>query len=107
MRRHTWPAFLALFVEAVPVTHDVDREGVTTGHAMADEVVLAVDFFAAFGAIQLIAQQAEHRDTPKIARFGGRRGIRLQTFEFALENAPVILCIRPSPYNLVLHLRIS
>jgi hypothetical protein len=54
--------------------------------------------------VDLVAEEGEQGDNPLLARFGCGRRIRLERFELALENAPVILRVGPGADDFVFDL---
>jgi len=74
---------------------------------MAEEVILAKDLFALPSQLKLIPEQAQKWHHPEIASFRRGGNALLRGFEFAPEDAPEVLSIRPRTDYLILHLSIS
>jgi hypothetical protein len=81
----------------------VDGNAGSVGSVMRDGVELAVKFEAPVVTFELIAEEAEERDDPEVARLGAGGGVGGECVELALKDAPVVLGVGPGAGDFVLH----
>ena len=77
------------------------------GDTVGNGVSLAIEFNALGLIFELIAEQAKQRSDPLLSSFGGGRGIWPERFQLALEDAPVVLRVRPGTGDFVFYLGAS
>ena len=106
MRGHADGGVFGLAVETggFAVADDLHGGLGAVGGAVRDDVELAVELCRAGLVFDLVAEEGEQRDDPLLAGFGGGGGIRLEGFELALEDAPVILRVGPGAGDFVFDL---
>jgi len=82
---------------------EVDGKLVARGIAVGDAVGFPLEDFG-FGEVELVAEEAEQRDEPKVAGLGGAGGSFLEPGDFYLIGGPVGAGGGPGIRDLILDL---
>src|ERR1039458_857478 len=105
MSRHAEGSIFRFAVEAgrLAVADNLHRSMSSVDCPVRNGVDLAIELRAPDLELNLIAEQCQQRNHPKLSCLGCSGGFRLEAFEFALKDAPEVLRVSPGPDDFVLY----